>query len=243
MSWQETIGKNLIKNVEVTIGDNTTKVDVIDGKLKIDHYYKDILQKTENKNVDNTTTVEYLPLSTYFTESKTESKTDKKSKKVEKVEPIRICVDTINQTTNSNRDRDLHSSPPIPKKIISPWTQPWRYKLDKQTYSERELVKNLELIGKHPEFIIEKYDTIDWTNDIYDKVIDIADYIYEDYINGGQDGLFFVSFIYNNIGVYIQNDSEISEPYIEYKYVKSQINEYDLNTIKKTFNFLNKEIV
>ena len=46
MSWQETIGKNLIKNVEVTIGDNTTKVDVIDGKLKIDHYYKDILQKT-----------------------------------------------------------------------------------------------------------------------------------------------------------------------------------------------------
>ena len=111
MSWQETIGKNLIKNVEVTIGDNTTKVDVIDGKLKIDHYYKDILQKTENKNVDNTTTVEYLPLSTYFTESKTESKTDKKSKKVEKVEPIRICVDTINQTTNSNRDRDLHSTP------------------------------------------------------------------------------------------------------------------------------------
>ena len=49
MSWQEHIGKNLIKNVEVTIGDNKTKVDVIDGKLKIDHYYKDILQKTENK--------------------------------------------------------------------------------------------------------------------------------------------------------------------------------------------------
>jgi hypothetical protein len=66
MSWQEHIGKNLIKNVEVTIGDNKTKVDVIDGKLKIDHYYKDILQKTENKNVNNTTTVEYLPLSTYF---------------------------------------------------------------------------------------------------------------------------------------------------------------------------------
>ena len=35
MSWQEHIGKNLIKNVEVTIGDNKTKVDVIDGKLKI----------------------------------------------------------------------------------------------------------------------------------------------------------------------------------------------------------------
>jgi hypothetical protein len=174
MNWQENIGKNLIKSVEVSIGDNTTKVD------------------------------------------------------------------TINTSINPNRD--IKTPPPIPKKIISPWTQPWRYNVDKQTYTERELVKNLELINKHPEFIIEKYDTIDWTNDIYDKIFDIADYIYEDYITGGQDGLCFISFIYNNIIVYIQNDSEISVPIIEFKYVKSQINECDLNTIKKTFNFLNKEM-
>ena len=355
MSYQENIGKNLIKNVEVTIGDNKTKVDNIDGKLKIEHYYKDILQKTENKNIDNTTTLEYLPLSTYFT---VDGKL--KTEKIEKVEPIRICVDTINQSINYNRD--LHSPPPIPKKIISPWTTPWRqldkqtyteieinniyeliskhpdciiekydiidlndsvcdtlidiadymygdkdlvegsvyynfiynnisvfmqddreiskpyieyryikshfdicdlnkmkkvfnfiyikqknevenkyYDLDKQTYSERELVQNLELIGKHPECIIEKYDTINWTDLTYDTIIDIADYIYEDYIKGGQDGLCFFSFIYNNICVYIQNDSEISEPYIEYKYVKSQIDICDLNAIKKTFNFLNIE--
>ena len=158
-----------------------------------------------------------------------------------KLEPIRICVDTINQTTNSNINRDLRSSPPIPKKIISPWKTPCR-QLDKQTYTERDLIKNVELIGKHPECIIEKYSTINWNDDIYDKLIDIADYIYEDYFKGGQDGLFFVSFIYNNIIVYIQNDSEISEPIIEFKYVKSQINESDLNTIKKTFNFLNKEM-
>ena len=116
------------------------------------------------------------------------------------------------------------------------------YYLDKQTYTERELVKNLELIGKHPECIIEKYNTINWNDDIYAKVIDIADYIYEDYFQGGQDGLCYFSFIYNNIIVYIENDSEISEPIIEFKYVKSQINESDLNTIKKTFNFLNKEM-
>jgi hypothetical protein len=131
MSWQETIGKNLIKNVEVKIGDNKTKVENTDGKLKIEHYYKDILQKTENKNVDNTTTVEYLPLSAYFT------------------------VDGKLKTETENK----------------------YYYLDKQTYTERELVKNLELIGKHPECIIEHYDTIDWTDSIYDKVIDIADYI------------------------------------------------------------------
>ena len=197
---RKTIGKKLIKNVEVTIGDNKTTVENIDGKLKIEHYYKDILQKTENKNVkviisDNKT---YLPLSAYFT------------------------IDGKLKTENEIENK--------------------YYYLDKQTYTERELVKNLELIGKHPECIIEKYNTINWNDDIYAKVIDIADYIYEDYFQGGQDGLCYFSFIYNNIIVYIENDSEISEPIIEFKYVKSQINECDLNTIKKTFNFLNKEM-
>ncbi len=45
--WMTTLGNNLINNVQVTIGDNTTKVENTDGKLKIEHYYKDILQKTE----------------------------------------------------------------------------------------------------------------------------------------------------------------------------------------------------
>ena len=78
--------------------------------------------------------------------------------------------------------------------------------LDKQTYSERELNENLELIGKHPECIIEKYNTCNWTDSTYETVIDIADYIYEDYIQGGQDGLCYFSFIYNNICVYIKNE-------------------------------------
>ena len=172
--WMTTLGNNLINNVQVTIGDNTTKVENTDGTLKIEHYYKDILQKTENE-VEN----KY-------------------------------------------------------------------YYLDKQTYTERELVKNLELIGKHQDCIVEKYDTINWTDLTYDTIIHIADYIYEDNINGGQDGLCFFSFIYNNIIVYIEstdyNDSEISEPYIEFKYVKSQIDICDLDKIKKAFNFLYKEM-
>ena len=110
--------------------------------------------------------------------------------------------------------------------------------LDKQTYTQRELNKNLELISKHPDCIIEKYDTIKWTVSIYDTLIHIADYIYEDYIKGGQDGLCYFSFIYNNIYVYIQNDSEISHPYIQYTYVKSQIDICDLDKIKKIFKIL-----
>ena len=177
---------------EVTVGDNKTIAEMVDGNLKVEHYYKNeiIIEK-----------------------------------------PVLIGVNTVNQTT-----------PIIPTKIISPWMTPLRYNLDKQTYTERELVKNLQLIDKHPECIIEKYDTIKWTESTYDMIIDIADYIYEDYIKGGQDGLCYFSFIYNNICVYIENDSEISYPLIEFKFVKSQINESDLNAIKKTFNFLNKEM-
>ena len=110
--------------------------------------------------------------------------------------------------------------------------------LYKQTYTQRELNKNLELISKHTDCIIEKYDTIKWTVSIYDTLIHIADYIYEDYIKGGQYGLCYFSFIYNNICVYIQNDSEISHPYIQYTYVKSQIDICDLDKIKKIFKIL-----
>jgi hypothetical protein len=60
-----------------------------------------------------------------------------------------IGLNTINTHLNTNANRDLRSSPLIPKKIISPWTQPWRYNVDKQKYTQQELHKNLELIGKH----------------------------------------------------------------------------------------------
>ena len=84
MSWIDTLSKNLIKNVEVTIGDNKTIAEMVDGNLKVEHYYKNeiIIEK-----------------------------------------PVRICVNTINQTTNSNRNRDLRTQIIMPKNIVSPWTQ------------------------------------------------------------------------------------------------------------------------
>ena len=36
----EIVGKNLIKNVEFTIGDNKTIAEMVDGNLKVEHYYK-----------------------------------------------------------------------------------------------------------------------------------------------------------------------------------------------------------
>ena len=112
--------------------------------------------------------------------------------------------------------------------------------LDKQTYSERELNENLDLISKHPECIVEKYDTMNWTESTFDTITHIADYISADY-NVHDDEYInycYICFIYNNIIVYIESDSVISKPSIQYKYVKSQIDICDLDKIKKAFKFL-----
>ena len=82
MSWIDNLSKNLIKNVEVTIGDNKTIAEMVDGNLKVEHYYKN---------------------------------------KIIIAKPVRIGVNTISQTINSNRD--MRTTSQIPKIYVSPWTQ------------------------------------------------------------------------------------------------------------------------
>ena len=110
--------------------------------------------------------------------------------------------------------------------------------LDKQTYTERELNENLQLICNHPECIVEKYDTMNWTESTFDTITHIADYISADYNNEHDYYYCKIYFIYNNIIVIIVSDSEISKPSIQFQYVKSQIDICDLDKIKKTFKFL-----
>ena len=110
--------------------------------------------------------------------------------------------------------------------------------LDKQTYTERELNENLQLISKHPECIVEKYDTMNWTESTFYTIIDIADYISADHNEDDYGDYCSICFIYNNIIVFIESDSEISKPSIQFKYVKSQIDICDLDKIKKPFKFL-----
>ena len=115
--------------------------------------------------------------------------------------------------------------------------------LDKQTYADWELNKNLDLIEKHPECIIEKYDTMNWTESTVDTIIHIADYISADYNEHDDDPYYYYyyryyCFIYNNIIVFNESDSKISKPSIQFKYVKSQIDICDLDKIKKPFKFI-----
>ena len=110
--------------------------------------------------------------------------------------------------------------------------------LDKQTYTERELNENLQLISKHPECIVEKYDTMNWTESTFYTIIDIADYISADHNEDNYGDYCSICFIYNNIIVFIESDSKISKPSIQFTYVKSQIDICDLDKIKKAFKFL-----
>ena len=110
--------------------------------------------------------------------------------------------------------------------------------LDKQTYTERELNENLQLISKHLECIVEKYDTMNWSDSTFYTIIDIADYISADHNEDDYGDYCSICFIYNNIIVFIESDSEISKPSIQFKYVKSQIDICDLDKIKKAFKFL-----
>ena len=69
-------------------------------------------------------------------------------------------------------------------------------------------------------------------------IIDIVDYISADYNNNHNHDYCYYSFIYNNIIVFIECDSEISKPSIQFKYEKSQIDICDLDKIKKPFKFI-----
>ena len=54
MSWMESLSKNLIQNIEVNIGDNKTIAEMVDGNLKVEHYYKNetIIEKPVRVGVD-----------------------------------------------------------------------------------------------------------------------------------------------------------------------------------------------
>ena len=47
----ESLSKNLIKNVEVNIGDNKTIAEMVDGNLKVEHYYKNEIIIENNKAI------------------------------------------------------------------------------------------------------------------------------------------------------------------------------------------------
>lgn len=116
-----------------------------------------------------------------------------------------------------------------------------KYKhLMKQKYSRKEFNDKINLIINNKNKIIEKYDCENWSDLIFENIINIADYIYEDYINNTYDTYFQIITLYNNIIINIENDCDISISHIEFNYIEDEINKNDLKVLKEVFAFFIK---
>ena len=94
---------------------------------------------------------------------------------------------------------------------------------------------------KNSEKITEKYNSYDWNESMYDKVDSILNYVCKNYGNDRFNDYEYYCFIYNNIVVFMENNSDTTDSNIQFSYILSQINTYDLEKIKHAFKFLIKE--
>jgi len=89
--------------------------------------------------------------------------------------------------------------------------------LQKQIYTEDELIKTITRIEKDEMYICEKYNMSNWTDTTYDNLNDIFDNIYEDFRIDGEEEYSVYSLIYNNIYIQIISDSDITQSEIIFK--------------------------
>jgi len=106
--------------------------------------------------------------------------------------------------------------------------------LQKQIYTEDELIKIKTRIEQDEMCICEKYNMSNWTDTTYDNLNDIFDNIYEDFRIDGDYEYNVYNLIYNNIYVQIVSDSDYIQSEIIFKYIESQISINDLTLIKNT---------
>jgi len=106
--------------------------------------------------------------------------------------------------------------------------------LQKQIYTNDELIKIKTLIEKDKLCICEKYNMPNWTNSTYDNLNNIFDNLYEDFRIDDEEEYSVYSLMYNNIYIQIVTDSNITQSEIIFKYIESQSNINDLDLIKKT---------
>lgn len=116
-----------------------------------------------------------------------------------------------------------------------------KYKhLMKQKYSRKEFNDKINLIINNKNKIIEKYDCENYSDLVIENIINIADYIYEDYINNSYNTYFQIITLYNNIIINFENDCDISKSNIEFYYIEDEINKNDLKILKEVFAFFMK---
>jgi len=118
--------------------------------------------------------------------------------------------------------------------------------LTKQNYTCIELTKLLDLIYEDEQNLVsEQIEIVNiLEHEIYDKIINIFEYINENYIEYDYGKNIAFKTIYNNIIISITNDNYFDKNYSYFtlKYNKNNINKDDLEKIYNVFNFLVKKI-
>ena len=112
--------------------------------------------------------------------------------------------------------------------------------LRKQTHSKKEFNDKINLILNNKNKTTEKYPCIERTDLIIETIIEIVDYIYENYIDNTYDEYWQIITLYNNIVITLQNDCDITDSYIEFDYIDGEININDLKILKEVFAFIMK---
>jgi len=105
----------------------------------------------------------------------------------------------------------------------------------KQTYTQRDLADQVTRIQNDPLCRRECYSMPRWTDAICTNLLEILDYIHEDFIKAGQDGIIIFCVIYNNIIIRLEDDNDQLQSNVSFIYLESQMDMSDLNQIKQTF--------
>ena len=95
-----------------------------------------------------------------------------------------------------------------------------------------------DMIHNNNESKTEIYNIPEVTSDNMDKITDIMDDIYPNYIQDFYEYNYNFCCIYNNIIVSVSN--YLHHPVLHFYYIESLINKNDLEIIKDTFKFLLK---
>jgi hypothetical protein len=114
-------------------------------------------------------------------------------------------------------------------------------KLEKQLYTKKEYENKIDLINKNKNLIHKKYILCKINGDKICKIMDIMDYIDENYVQDNYGDIYWMfACLYNNIFITINYDDP--EYSLIFQYIESEINTNDLKLLKDNiFLFLFQE--
>jgi len=115
--------------------------------------------------------------------------------------------------------------------------------INKQNFTLIELTEKFNIILQNEKVLINENNKIliNIHNDtIYHKIVDIFECINEKYIHNIYGNYMSYITIYNNIVIYLEDDTDYNYSNLIFEYDKNNINNSDIELLYNIFNFLIK---